>query len=413
MRYSKFFLKTKKNASKESDSKNARYFERANMLEKHMAGVYAFLPLGLKIYRKIENVVREEMNQAGGQEILMNVLQPKELWDETGRFEAMKEIFFKTENRKGNVLGLGPSHEEQVVDIFRRNINSYKDLPVSLYQFETKFRNEPRVKSGLLRGREFIMKDMYSFHADEADFEQYYEMMKESYLKVFRRLGLDAKLTEASGGAFTEKRSHEFQVFNEIGEDKIYHCGCGGYWNKEIVDDHDKKICDDCGQEIKVSNGIEVGNIFPLEIKYTRDMKVEVLDNNGKKFYPVMGCYGIGMSRLMATVVEVYFDEQNNKMLWPEELSPYGVELISLGENDKADKLYQALSDKGLDVFYDDREVNAGEKFADADLIGCGVKVVVSKKSLAGGGVELIDEYKDEKRILSEDELLNYLHERN
>ncbi len=407
MKLSKSFIKTKKNASKEADCKNARYFERTGMVQKQMAGVYALLPLGKIVMEKIEAVVRDEMNLADGQEIKMNVLQPKTLWDETGRFEEMKDIFYKTFGRNQEELGLGPSHEEQVVDIFRKNADSYRDLPVSLYQINTKFRNEARAKSGLLRGREFTMKDMYSFHIDEKDFERYYQMMKQTYLNVFRRCGLEAQIVQASGGAFTEKFSHEFQVLTDIGEDKVYCCNCPEFKNKEILSDQALDKCPDCGAKIEIKNGIEVGNIFPLEYKYTSAMKVTVKDQKGADLMPMMGCYGIGMERLMATVVEIYFDEANNLMLWPTELSPFQFHLISLGQDQEAEEIYHTLREKNIDVLYDDREVSAGEKFADADLIGCGKRIVVSKKSLATGGVELIDNYDQTTKIVKPEEIKN------
>lgn len=407
MKYSKYFLHTKKNVSASADSKNARYFERANMVAKHISGVYAFLPSGLLVLRKIENIIRDEMNKVDGQEILMNVLQPRGLWDETGRFDKMKDIFYKTFSRKGEEMGLAPTHEEQVVDIVRRNINSYKDLPLSLFQIQTKFRNEPRAKSGLLRGREFIMKDMYSFHLDSDDFAEYYERVKNIYFDLYNRCGLKALAVEASGGVFS-KYSHEFQVINEIGEDKIYICSkCGLARNKEIVEESNWETCSSCGGKIEIRNGIEVGNIFPLGGKFCRDMNLKVKNQKGEDIFPVMGCYGIGLGRLMATVVEEYFVEEKNKMIWPKELNPWDFYLISLGENEKAENLYEDLKKNGINVFYDDREVGAGEKFADADLLGCGYKIIISKKSLENGGVELVDEYLGERKIVTLAEIVN------
>lgn len=400
MKFSKYFLKTKKTASKDQDSKNARYFYRAGMVDKHMAGVYALLPLGLRVYWKIEGVIREEMNAVGGQEILMNVLQPKTLWDETGRFVKMDEIFYKTEGRSGKPLGLAPTHEEQVVDIARKYIDSYKDLPLSLYQMQVKFRNEVRAKSGLLRGREFVMKDMYSFHLEEDDFDQYYEKVKQAYVKLFARLGLTVMVVKASGGVFSEF-SDEFQLESEIGEDDIYICDkCARYLNKEIVTESNREKCDLCQSDWRIVKGVEVGNIFPLGDKFARDMKFTVTNEDGISVFPIMGCYGIGLGRLMGVVVEKYYDEEKGKMMWPKELTPFDCQLISINKDDEAEDVYKKLIADGVDVLYDDREVSAGEKLKDADLIGCGRKIIVSQKSLVAGGVEWVDDYTKQTKIV-------------
>ena len=376
-----------------------------------MAGVYSLLPLGLRVIKKIENIVREEMNKIGGQEILMNVLQPKELWDETGRSESAVDIFYKLVDARGKTILLAPTHEEQVIDIVRKKIKSYKDLPLALYQIQTKFRNEPRAKSGLLRGREFIMKDLYSFHESEEDLNDYYEKSKIAYAAVFKRIGLDARIVEASGGIFS-KFSHEFQVLTPVGEDTVYYCDslageCDFAQNKEIyeavpttegvgiptesvgkVKEGDK--CPKCGGEIFVARGIEVGNIFPLKDKYSTPMKATFLDQNGKEKPYMMGCYGIGITRALATIVEVYYDIAKNKMTWPEETAPYQVHLISLNQNEKAEEIYKDLLQKNIEVLYDDREMSAGEKFAEADLVGSPIRIIVSRKTLEQDSVEIV-----------------------
>jgi len=403
MKFTNYFIKTRKTASKDQDSKNARYFYRSGMVDKHMAGIYALLPLGLKVYRKIESIVREEMNAVNGQEILMNVLQPQALWEETGRFTKMDEIFYKTQGRSGKELGLAPTHEEQVVDIARKYIDSYKDLPLSLYQIQVKFRNEARAKSGLLRGREFIMKDMYSFHLNVTDFDHYYERVKQAYIKMFARMGLEVMVVKASGGAFSEF-SDEFQLAIEIGEDDVYVCdGCARSLNKEIVAEGDRERCDFCQSEWRIVKGVEVGNIFPLGDKFARDMNFTVLNENGASIYPIMGCYGIGLGRLMGVLAEKYFNEETGKMTWPKELAPFDCQLISIDKNEEAQKIYDELNKVGIDVLYDDREVSAGAKLADADLIGCGRKIIISKKSLAAGGAEWMDNYADEAKIIKID----------
>jgi len=403
MKQSQLFMKTRKEVPADADSINASYLIRAGFVHKHMAGAYALLPLGLRVLTKIEMIIREEMNKINGQEILMNVLQPKELWEETGRWDSAVDVFYKLTDSRGKELNLAPTHEEEVTDIVRKNIKSYKELPLALYQMQTKFRNEPRVKSGLLRGREFLMKDMYSFHANEEDLWKYYETVKKAYFEVFRRLGLAVKYVEASGGVFS-KYSHEFQVLTPVGEDTIYYCDspageCTFAQNKEIAEIKEGDDCPKCGGTIKVDRGIEVANIFPLMNRFSKPMKATYLDKDGKEKEMVMGCYGIGLTRALATMVEVYYDTTKNKMAWPKEISPFQIHLISLNQNEEAEKVYSNLVEKGIEVLYDDRDLMAGEKFAEADLVGCPKRIVISKKSLEAGGVEV------EGRIVSIDQL--------
>jgi len=395
MKQSQLFFKTRKETPADADSINASYFVRAGFVHKHMAGVYALLPLGLRVVKKIENIVREEMNKVGGQEILMNVLQPRELWDETDRWESAVDIFYKLKDSRGKELCLAPTHEEETVDIVRNMIKSYKDLPFALFQIQTKFRNEPRAKSGLLRGREFIMKDMYSFSEGIEQHNEFYKKTIPAYFNVFRRLGLDARLVKASGGIFS-KYSDEFQVLTEVGEDTIYYCDspageCDFAENKEIAKVKEGDKCPKCGAEIMVGRGIEVGNIFTLNDRFSKPMKAIFLNQDGKEEVFIMGCYGIGITRAMATVVEIYYDSAKNKMVWPEEIAPYKVHLISLNRNEEADKLYDDLRKNNVEVIYDDRELSAGQKFAEADLIGCPTRIIVSEKSIGNGGVEIID----------------------
>lgn len=407
MKQSKLFLKTLKETPADADSINASYLVRAGFVDKHMAGVYALLPLGLKVYKKIEQIIREEMNSVDGQEVLMNIFQPKELWDETGRWEKYPDVMYQFKDIRDKELGLGWSHEEQVIDIVRHKIKSYKDLPLALYQMQTKFRNEARAKSGLLRGREFQMKDMYSFHATEEDFKAYYEKVKQAYFKVFKRIGLDAKFTQASGGAFS-KLSDEFQVICPVGEDEIFYCDkCDFSQNKEIAEVKVGDKCPNCDGAIKKDNAIEVANIFPLGDIYSKLMKASFVDAEGKEKPFIMGCYGIGLTRVLATVVEVYYDSTKNKMAWPKEVAPFEVHLISLSKNDEAEDLYQKLIDSNIDVLFDDRDMSAGEKFAEADLIGCPIRIIISKKSLEQGGVEVTMD--DETEILSTGENIDKL----
>lgn len=408
MKQSKLFLKIRKEIPADADSINASYLVRAGFVKKHFAGVYALLPLGFRVYKKIENIIREEMNKIDGQEILMNVLQPKELWDETGRWNEMKDIFYRLTDARNKEIGLAPTHEEQVTDIVRHSIGSYKDLPTALYQIQTKFRNEPRAKSGLLRGREFIMKDLYSFHADEKDLDDYYEKSKIAYINVFKRFGLEAKIVEASGGVFS-KYSHEFQVLTPQGEDTIYCCeACDFAQNKEIAEVAEGDDCPKCkNSKIKMANSIEVGNIFRLMTKFSEAMGANYADDKGEEKPIVMGCYGLGLTRSLATIVELHYNNEKNKMVWPKEVAPFHVHLISLGKNEEADKIYDELQKKNVETIYDDRDMSAGQKFAEADLVGCPIKVIVSNKSLENGGVEFVDEVKAITKVISTEELIN------
>lgn len=408
MKATKLFFKTRKESPKDADSINANVLVRGGYVQKHMAGVYGLLPLGLKVYRKIENIVREGMNSIDGQEIMMNVLQPRELWDETGRFSEISEIMYQFKDKNGKDIGLAPTHEEQVTDIIRHHIKSYKDLPTSLYQIQVKFRNEPRAKSGLLRGREFMMKDMYSFHVDEKDFENHYKKVGEKYLDIFSKIGLKTKYVAADGGIFS-KYSHEFQVICPTGEDTIYYCDkCDFAENKEIAKVKNDDKCPKCDGKIIEAKSIEVGNIFPLKNKFSSAMGAKYVDNNGSEKDLIMGCYGIGLTRALAAIVEVYFDQENNMMIWPESVAPFDVEIISLEKNKEAEELYEKIKDK-IDILYDDRDVSAGEKFAEADLIGGPKRVIVSEKSLKSGGAELIDLKSGESQIVEIEEIASVL----
>jgi len=408
MKATKLFFKTRKESPKDADSINANFLVRGGYIQKHMSGVYGLLPLGLKVYRKIENIIREEMDSIDGQEILMNVLQPRELWDETGRFSEISEIMYQFKDKRGKDIGLAPTHEEQVTDIIRHHIKSYKDLPTSLYQIQVKFRNEPRAKSGLLRGREFMMKDMYSFHADEKDFESYYKRVGEKYLEIFSKIGLKAKYVAADGGIFS-KYSHEFQVISPTGEDTIYYCNkCDFAENKEISKVKNGDKCPECSGEIVEAKSIEVGNIFPLKNKFSSAMGAKFVDKDGSEKDLLMGCYGIGLTRALAAIIEVYFDQEKNMMIWPEPVAPYNAEIISLSKDKEAEELYKRIEDK-TEVLYDDRDISAGEKFADADLIGAPKRVIVSEKSTKSGGVELVDLKTGENQIVEIEKVISVL----
>lgn len=392
MRQTKLFTKTLKEAPKDEVSLNARLLIRAGFVDKLMAGVYTYLPLGLRVLDKIKNIIREEINAVGGQEILMPALNPKENWEKTGRWSGL-DVLFHLEGAGGKDYALGASHEEVVTPLVQKYAQSYKDLPVAVYQIQDKFRNEPRAKSGLLRGREFSMKDLYSFHANEKDLDGYYETVKTAYLKIYERCGL-GQLTHvvfASGGTFS-KYSHEFQTITEYGEDTIYVCSkCGTGVNKEIIDE--QKICPECGNEkLEEKKSIEVGNIFKLKTKYSSAFDYKYTDEKGEKQTVTMGCYGIGPSRVLGTIVEVCHDDGG--IIWPESVAPFQIHLISLCKEaqdiKQADEIYSALTKSSKEVLYDDRvDATAGAKFADSDLIGIPTRIIVSPKTLTKMCVEI------------------------
>lgn len=408
MRQSEIFTKVLREAPKDELSINAQLLIRAGFVDKLMAGVYSYLPLGFRVFKKIENIIREEINNIGGQELFLPVLHPKALWEKTGRWHY--EEMFKLKNREEKDFSLGWTHEEIITPLIKNFVNSYKDLPVYVYQIQNKFRDELRAKSGLLRGREFIMKDLYSFHASEQDLDAYYEKVKSAYFKIFERCGLgeDTFLTLASGGSFSQY-SHEFQTITPAGEDEIYFCPkCNLGINKEIIQE-EKNKCPKCGnKDLEVKKSIEVGNIFKLKDKYTRVFDFKFKNNSGKDEYVLMGCYGIGLGRLMGTIVEVHNDALG--MIWPETVAPFRVHLLSLGQNQKSEKLYQDLQKRGIEVIYDDREnKTAGEKFAEADLIGIPTRLVVSEKTLKADSAELKKRKEEKVELVKISKIQDYV----
>lgn len=386
MRYSKLFAKTLRQPPKEADTVNHKLLTQAGFVDQLMAGVYSYLPLGLRVLRKIENVVREEMDIVGGQEVLMPVLHPKNIWETTGGWDNI-DVLFKIKSQTGKDYALGQSEEEVVTPLVLSRVNSYKDLPVAVYQIHWKFRDELRAKSGILRGREFFMKDMYSFHENQEDFLKFYERVKQSYLKIYKRLGLVAKVTEASGGAFSKKISYEFMVLTDAGEDEILYCPhCDFCVNTEIAEVKVEELCHRCGKgKLQQGTASEVGNVFDLGTKYGKDFNLEFLDKEGKKQLAVMGCYGIGISRAMGVIVEKFHDDKG--IVWPESVAPFKVHLVGLDLDDEkikaeVESVYKRLQADGIEVLYDDRtDVSAGQKFADADLIGIPYRVVISKRT--------------------------------
>lgn len=387
MKQSILFTKTLKDAPKDETSLNAITLIRAGFVDKVGAGIYTFLPLGMRVMEKILKVIREEINSTGGQEILMPALLPKEAWETTGRWENF-DALFKLTGSDSREYALGATHEEAVTPLAKKFIFSYRELPFSVYQIQTKFRNEKRAKAGLLRGREFLMKDQYSFHANQEDLDRFYEEVKAAYYRIYERLGVGeiTYLTYASGGAFS-KYSHEFQTLAQAGEDHIYICDhCKIAVNREIIEEQNS--CPVCGNtELREEKAIEVGNIFKLGTRFSRACNLNYTTAEGESEEVIMGCYGIGPSRLLGTIVEVYHDEKGLK--WPKEIAPFQVHLLSLKSDKEAEEIYQKLIAQGVEVLYDDRDVSAGEKFADADLIGVPERVVVSAKTLAEDSVEI------------------------
>ncbi len=418
MRQSKLYTKTRKEAPADEVSKNAILLTRAGFIHKEMAGVYTFLPLGLRVLKKIEDIVRRHMDTIGN-ELLMTSLSPRELWEKTGRIETV-DVLMKTapankvsEEKSSNSYILGSTHEEMITPIAKELTRSYKDLPSAYYQIQTKFRNEARAKSGLLRGREFRMKDLYSFHKDEADLNAYYEKAKEVYMNVFRDVGLgnDTFITLASGGDFTKDFSHEFQTIVEAGEDLIYVDRKNNIaYNKEIVTEENATKLGVNFHDMEQLKACEVGNIFPLGTKFTKAFEYMYMDEVGNQKEIYMGCYGIGPSRLMGVVTEKFADEKG--LVWPAAIAPFSVHLISLAKDSegetakKAEELYKKLMDAHVEVLFDDREESAGAKFADSDLIGIPMRVVVSDKSLAAGGVEIKERTSETSEIITVEQLL-------
>jgi prolyl-tRNA synthetase len=414
MLQSKLFIKTLKEAPKDAETVNHKLLVQAGYVRQVMAGVYDYLPLGLRVLNNISNIVREEMNAIDAEEILMPILHPATLWKQTGGWDKV-DVLFKINSRTGKEYALAQSNEETVTPLVKEAIHSYKDLPIAVYHVQWKFRDELRAKSGILRGREFLMKDLYSFHEDQEDFEKFYEVAKKAYLKIFKRLGLTAKVTEASGGAFTEKVSYEFEVLTDAGEANILYCeSCDYCVNVDDLTDHKEgDRCPRCGKDkLKKSLAAEVGNVFDLGQRFVKAFDVTFTDKEGNKKFPIMGCYGIGITRTMGVIVEKFHDEKG--IIWPKEVAPFAVHLIELpGAKNLprvkagAKKIYDELIKKGIEVLWDDREIGAGAKFADADLIGIPVRLVVSEKT--GDKIEWKERGKEETDLITLQEVIEKL----
>lgn len=406
MLQSELFPTTRKEPPGDAQSINHKLLVQAGFIDQLMSGSWTLLPLGLKVVAKINQIIREEMNAIGAQEVLMPLLHPKNIWNETGRWEKAKEVMYQFEDQRGKEYALSFTHEEIFLDLVRKHLASYQELPIALYHFSTKFRNEPRARSGILRGREFFMKDLYSVHATEKDFWNFYEKAKDAYSKVFERIGFDFRVTEAGGGVFTDNNTHEFQVLAEGGEDTIYFCDkCGWGENEEIFEGKEGDKCPNCKGKVKKSSAIEVGNIFPFGTWYSERMKVYYTDKKGLKKPVWFGSYGIGSTRVMGAWVEVSHDKEG--IIWNEKISPFDVHLVELPGAKNAKRVYEKLRKKGVEVLWDDRKIGAGEKFTDADLIGIPVRLVVSEKT--GDKLEWKERASEEEKLFSLDEVVKKL----
>jgi prolyl-tRNA synthetase len=413
MRQSHLFTKTRKEAPKDEVSKNAQLLIRAGYIHKEMAGVYAFLPLGRRVLENITAIVRKEMNAVGAQELSLTALQDKQLWEKTDRWDDAKvDIWFKTQLKNGTEVGLGMTHEEPLTAIMTEYVSSYRDLPIAAYQFQTKFRNETRAKSGIMRGREFLMKDLYSFSRDEKEHAAFYAKVRDAYITIFKKLGIGEKThpTYASGGIFS-KYSEEFQTESEAGEDTIYiDTKSGKALNTEVLNDEVLKDLGISRENLVEKKSIEVGNIFNLGTKFSVPLGLTYLDEAGEAKPVIMGCYGLGPSRVMGTIVEILSDEKG--IVWPKTVAPFQVHLTPLFDKagnvlKAADELYAELTNDGVTVLYDDRDLRPGEKFADSDLIGIPTRIIVSEKTLAENILEVKDRATGEVRKISKEELKN------
>ena len=414
MRISELFTKTRKEAPADETAKNAQLLIQAGFIHKEMAGVYTFLPLGLRVLENIKKIVREEMNAVDGQELIMTNLQSRDKWELTGRWDdKVVDVWFKTKLKDNSEIGLAWSHEEPIIEMLKQHVTSYKDFPISVYQFQTKLRNELRSKSGIMRGREFVMNDMYSINTNAKDHDNYYNSALEAYKKVYDRLGIgnDTYVTFASGGAFTEF-SHEFQTICAAGEDKIYlHKGKNIAINEEVMNEKNLQKLGLKRSELEEVKSSEVGNIFNFGTDKSQKMDFTFTDEKGQKQFPYLGSYGIGITRVMGVIAEKFSDEKG--LVWPANIAPALVYLARLGEEKEvvksADELYKHLTELGVSVLYDDREERAGAKFADADLMGIPYRVVVSQKTVDSGNFEIKSRTGKDSQLLSEKDLIKKL----
>jgi prolyl-tRNA synthetase len=412
MRYSQLFGKTKKGENKKYEAINQELLIKAGFIDQVASGIYTILPLGKRVIEKIIKIIKEEHEKINAQEIVMPLLHPKSFWQQTNRWETV-DVLFKTKSQYGGEYGLAPTHEEIVTPLAKKFIQSYRNLPLALYHITTKFRDEPRPKSGILRGREFIMKDLYSFHETVDDLKSYYKKVTQTYINIFERVGFEKiKITEASGGSFSKKFSHEFNVLTPAGEVNLFYCdNCQFAQNQEVSTVVVNDRCPRCKKgKINFGKAIEIGNIFDLGTRFSEAFELTFIDKDGKNKYIYMGCYGIGITRIVGALIEIHHDKRG--IIWPKTVAPFTVHLVALDLRDvtvrkKAERLYKELVNKGIEVLYDDREeVSAGEKLIDADLIGVPIRLLISRKT--GDKVELKKRNEDKISLLETRSIPNY-----
>lgn len=410
MQLSKYPLITYKETPVDAELTSHQLMLRAGLIKKLASGLFSWMPIGLKVLRKIEHIVREEMDRSGAYEVSMPAIQPADLWQETGRWEAYGNLLLKMEDRQGRLFCFGPTHEEVITDIVRNELKTYRQMPVNFYQIQTKFRDEIRPRFGVMRAREFLMKDAYSFHLDQPSLDLEYENMGATYNTIFTRLGLDFRKVRADSGEIGGSVSHEYHVLADSGEDEIGYCDEEDYAaNVEMIEGNTAPN----GGKLSFTRGIEVGHIFQLGDKYSKSMNCTVLNDKGDSIYPLMGCYGIGISRIMASSIEQNHDESG--IIWPEPLAPFQIIIVALNKNTedttlaKSRKIYHQLKESGYEVLLDDRNERAGVKFADADLLGIPKRLIVSERGLDNQTIEL--NFRDEKNKIDVpfEQLVDYL----
>ena len=410
MKLSNYPLRTLKDAPSDAELISHQLMLRSGLIKKLASGIFTWMPFGLKVLRKIEQTVRNEMDESGALEVLMPTIQPSELWQETQRWDDYGNLLLQIHDRHDRLFCYGPTHEEVITDILRKSIKSYKQLPANFYQIQTKFRDEIRPRFGVMRAREFLMKDAYSFHLNQESLEEEYEKMSQTYESIFRKLELNFRKVKATSGEIGGSISHEFHVIAESGEDEIAFCDGENFAaNVETLDGKNAPN----GGELTYARGIEVGHIFQLGDKYSQSMKLEVLDSNGKNVNPYMGCYGIGISRIVAAAIEQNHDDKG--IIWPKAISPFAISIIVL--NDKNDstvmdhtiKIYQELRADGIEVMIDDRDERAGVKFADADLMGIPTHVIVGKRGIEQNKLEITSRRTGETTEVKISEIVSHL----